>query len=65
MDFKIHSAIGSFWGASFFIGILVGVIIGFKGNRQLSDWIFAFVVGGLVFLILGLIIQGILTLFSK
>ena len=65
MDFKIHSAIGTFWAASFFIGILVAIIIGFKGDRQLLDWIFAIVVGGLVFLILGFTIQGILTLFSK
>lgn len=32
MNFKIHSAIGTFWAASFFIGILIAVLIGFKGN---------------------------------
>lgn len=62
MNFKIQSAIGLFWAASLFIGILVGVLIGFKGNGKLN-WIFGIVVGALVFLILGLVIQGILTLF--
>lgn len=64
MNFKIHSAIGTFWAASLFIGILVGILIGFKGNGKLN-WIFAIIVGTLVFLILGLVIQGILTLFYK
>lgn len=64
MNFKIQSAIGLFWAASLFIGILVGVLIGFKGNGKLN-WIFAILVGTLVFLILGLVIQGILTLFYK
>lgn len=64
MNFKIQSAIGLFWAASLFIGILVGVLIGFKGNGKLN-WIFAVLVGTLVFLILGLVIQGILTLFYK
>lgn len=64
MNFKIQSAIGLFWAASLFIGILVGVLIGFKGNGKLN-WIFAILVGTLVFFILGLVIQGILTLFYK
>ena len=64
MNFKIQSAIGTFWAASFFIWILIAVLIGFKGNGG-SDWIFAIVVGALVFLILGLVIQGILTLFYR
>jgi len=37
---KFESAIKIFWKASLFIGILVAVIIGFRGNWH-SDWIFA------------------------
>ena len=63
MPNKIDSAIGSFWGASFFIGLLVSIIMGFNGNGH-SDWVFSIIVGMIVFLCLGLIIQGILTLFK-
>jgi len=64
MKQKYGAAIGVFWGASLFIGALTAVIIGFSGNGR-SDWIFAGIVGILVFLIAGLIIQGIITLLSK
>lgn len=64
MKQKYGAAIGAFWGASLFVGALIAVIIGFSGNGH-SDWIFAGIVGILVFLILGLIIQGIITLLSK
>jgi hypothetical protein len=53
-----------FWKASLFIGILTAIIIGFQGNWH-SDWIFAIIVGGLVFLACGFISQGIITLLKK
>ena len=61
---KFEEAKGLFWGASLFIGALIAVIIGFGGNGH-SDWIFAGIAGGLVFLTCGLISQGILTLLKK
>lgn len=61
---KIDSAIGTFWGAFLFIGILVTILIGRKGNGR-SDWFWAVIIGGLVFLIGGLLTQGVLTLFKK
>jgi len=64
MSNKHGTAIGVFWGASLFAGALIAVIIGFGGNGH-SDWIFAGIVGILSFLIIGLIIQGIITLSSK
>jgi len=64
MKQKYGAAIGVFWGASLFTGVLVAVIIGFRGNGR-SDWIFAGIIGILVFLITGLIIQGIITLLAK
>ena len=64
MPGKFESAMGAFWGAALFVGALVAVIIGFGGNGH-SDWIFAGVVGGLVFLACGLITQGVITLLKK
>lgn len=61
---KIESAIGSFWGGSFFVGVIVAVIIGRAVNLK-SDWFWVILIGLIVFLILGLFIQGILTLFNK
>jgi len=61
---KFEEAKGLFWGASLFVGALVAVIMGFSGNRH-SDWLFAGIIGGLVFLICGLIVQGIITLLKK
>lgn len=61
---NIDSAIGTFWGCSFFIGALISVLIGKSGNGR-SDWFWAILIGILIFLILGLLIQGILTLFRK
>ena len=58
---KIDSAIGVFWSASFFIEVLVAVILGTRGNLR-SDWFFSITIGILTFLILGFVIQGILTL---
>ena len=58
---KFDEVIGLFWGAALFIGALVAVIIGFAGNMR-SDWIFAGLVGVCVFLITGLMLQGIITL---
>jgi hypothetical protein len=73
-----------------FIGVLVSVIIGFRGNRHSdclhafvvgnrhsdwlrafvvgirhSEWLLAVVVGICVFLILGLVAQGLVSLFKK
>jgi hypothetical protein len=67
MDLKLNkfeSAIRMFWRASLFIGILAAVIIGFSGNLK-SDWIFAGIVGGLVFFICGFIVQGIIKIQKK
>ncbi len=61
---KIDSAIGAFWGASFFVGVLVSIFIGRSGNGR-SDWFWAIGIGLVVFLIIGLVIQGVLTLFKK
>ena len=61
---KYHEAIGLFWGAALFIGVLCAVIIGFRGNLH-SDWIFAGFVGLCVFLIAGLILQGLIILLKK
>jgi hypothetical protein len=77
MKDKYNKMIGLFWGAALFIGVLVSVIIGFRGNRHLdwlravvvgirdSDWLLAVVVGICVFLILGLVAQGLVSLFKK
>ena len=60
---KREETIGVFWGASLFIGVLIAVIIGFKGNGH-SDRIFASIVGGLSFLIVGLVQQGVIKLIT-
>jgi hypothetical protein len=61
---KFDEVVGLFWAASLFIGALVCIIIGFKGNLH-SDWLQAGLIGGCVFLICGLISQGIVTLNKK
>jgi len=61
---KFDEAVGLFWGASLFIGALVSIIIGFNGNMK-SDWLQACLIGGFVFLIIGLISHGIITLIKK
>ena len=37
---KLDEAKGLFWGASLFVGVLVTIVIGFRGNMS-SDWLFA------------------------
>jgi len=64
MGKKFDEAVGLFWGASLFIGVLVSIIIGFNGNLR-SDWIKAGLIGGCVFLITGLIAHGIMILIKK
>lgn len=64
MGNKFDTAIGYFWAASLFIGALVAVIMGFAGNMG-SDWVQAAITGFCVFLILGLVFSGIITLFKK
>ena len=61
---KFNEVAGLFWGASLFIGVLVAIILGFRGNLR-SDWIGAALIGVCVFLIVGLIAQGIVTLAKK
>lgn len=61
---KYDEAKGLFWASSLFVGALITVIMGFKGNMR-SDWIFAILVGGCVFLALGLVSQGIITLLKR
>ena len=61
---KTQEAIGLFWGAALFIGVLVSVIIGFRGNMR-SDWLFAVLVGGCVFLAVGLMAQGTITILKE
>ena len=61
---KLSEAKGLFWGASLFVGALVAIIIGFRGNMH-SDWLFAVLVGGCAFLVCGLMAQGVLTLVKK
>ncbi len=55
---KFDTAIGYFWGASVFIGVLVGVILGFGD----TNWLEASLIGLCTFLITGLVISGIITL---
>lgn len=64
MGNKFDTAIGYFWGAALFVGALVAVVMGFAGNGG-SDWVQAGLTGGLVFLITGLVLSGIITLFKK
>ena len=64
MKSNFNEATGLFWGAALFIGILVSLVIGFRGNMR-SDWLYAILVGSCVFLILGLIAQGLISLFQK
>ena len=61
---KYDEAIGLFWAAALFIGVLVGIIIGFNGNMYI-DWIKACLVGVCVFLSIGLIFHGIVALIKK
>ena len=61
---KFEEAKGLFWGASLFAGALTAVILGFRGNMR-SDWLFAALAGGCVFLFFGLIAQGIITLLGR
>ncbi|MEG0250861.1 MAG: hypothetical protein RR561_07920 [Peptostreptococcus sp.] len=58
---KYNTAIGVFWGASFFLGALISILLLFGGN----NWIKSILVGACVFLMVGLSIQGFITLFSK
>lgn len=58
---KFDTAIGYFWGASLFIGALFSLVYGFKTE----NWLIAIIVGVGIFLITGLIISGIITLFRK
>ena len=58
---KYNEAIGLFWGASLFLGGLISVFVGFSS----SNWVFGGIVGGLSFLICGLVVQGIITLMQK
>ena len=62
MHGKYSEAIGAFWGASFFIGALVSIFLIFDGTH---GWIKAVLVGVCVFLILGLSLQGLITLLRK
>ena len=64
MNNKFNEVVGLFWGASLFAGALTSIIIGFRGNLR-SDWIEAVLIGTCVFLIAGLISQGIITLNKK
>lgn len=61
MNNKYSEAIGVFWGASVFIGILSAVIIGIN----IQNWLLSGIIGLCIFLILGLSIQGIITLIKK
>ena len=63
MQNKFNEAVGLFWGAVLFIGVLTTVIIGFCDNG--FGWLFAGLVGGCVFLISGLVVQGVLALVGK
>jgi hypothetical protein len=61
---KFDKAEGLFWGASLFIGALTAINMGFRGNMH-SDWLFAILVGGCAFLIIGLVAQGVIALVKK
>jgi len=61
---KFDEAQGLFWGAALFIGALISLIIGFRGNMK-SDWLFAILVGVCVFLAVGLVMQGVVSLFKN
>ena len=61
---KHQEAIGYFWGAALFIGLMLIVILGFNGNQS-SDWIPAILIGILAFLSLGLVAQGIISIIEK
>lgn len=63
---KYDTAIGLFYAASVFIGGMVSVIL-LLLNKPTTwiSWLIPFVIGLLVFLILGLIMHGIITLIRK
>lgn len=61
MNKKLNEAMALFWGSSFFLGVLVSLIATIKGQI----WIVSILLGVCVFLIIGLTIQGIITLFHN
>ena len=65
MEKKYDEAVGLFWGASLFIGALVGIVIGFNSVNLRFGWLKAGLIGVCVFLITGLIFHGIVTLIKK
>ncbi|MCL2078572.1 MAG: hypothetical protein FWH17_01870 [Oscillospiraceae bacterium] len=50
-----------FWGAAFFIGLLVSVVISYNGYHSFE----ALVIGICVFMAIGLILQGIIMVIRK
>lgn len=61
MNNKYNEAMGIFWGASFFLGVLAALITTIKGQI----WIVSILIGVCVFLVAGLTVQGIITLIKK
>ena len=62
MHGKYSEAIGAFWGAAVFIGALTAIVLGFE---EICVWLEAVLIGVCVFLIIGLILQGAVTLCRK
>lgn len=61
MKNKYEQSISIFWGASFFLGVLIALLTTIKGYI----WIVSILIGTCVFLIAGLTVQGIITLIKK
>lgn len=59
---KFGEAIGLFWGAALFLAIILVVIMIVSFAVKL---LFAVVVGIAAFLFIGLVVQGVITLFKK
>lgn len=61
MKNKYEQSIAIFWGASFFLGILTAILTTINGQ----NWIVSTLVGICIFLVVGLTIQGIITLIKN
>ncbi|HEY4399353.1 MAG TPA: helix-turn-helix transcriptional regulator [Lactobacillaceae bacterium] len=64
---KYDVAIGVFYGAALFLGVIVTLVLGFYATpaHTWADWGIAALFGGLSFLFIGLLSHGVITLFSK
>lgn len=61
MSTKYSEALGIFWGASLFAGVFVGLLL----YMFQFEILWAILCGGSIFLMFGMMIQGILMLMDK